>query len=72
MKLTTTGTTGKCYVCKKSTKLNIHQKCGELAEAKGVELTGFRKVTVAQNTTKKRNANKKKYVSGKLPAFCYL
>jgi hypothetical protein len=62
--------TGKCFVCGKSTKLHIHQQCSAAANAKRDEPRNSAvPTTQRQYDESQRKRHAKDYVAGKLPAF---
>ncbi|EKD89599.1 MAG: hypothetical protein ACD_33C00036G0010 [uncultured bacterium] len=56
---------GLCFVCGKSTKLNIHSTCGKKSKTKPGN------VKQTQSSPCRDNPTKKKYVDGKVPSFCF-
>jgi len=67
-------TIGRCYVCGKSTKLFIHQPCGEKLDAiKRTTLVGKEgyRFTLLQQERHRHNQAKKRYAEGYVPKFCF-
>lgn len=66
---------GKCYVCGRSTQLNIHSDCGkkvdQAKERKVVASIGEKTFNQLQLEKGQRNRMKKKYAAGYVPKFCY-
>lgn len=66
--------TGKCYICGKSTKLNIHKKCGESVDAakkaRVVYESKHGPINQQNSENSRHNSTKKKWASGYIPFFC--
>ena len=66
------GRKGLCFVCGKSTRLNIHAKCSKSIDAAKIkEKTGFGTFNQKHKQTSTRNAAKRNYGKGRLPPFCF-
>ena len=60
---------GECFICGKSTKLNIHQACGLEAEKRHSETMLANRVSVSSDLAYRRARAKKNYLSGGLPGL---
>jgi hypothetical protein len=60
---------GVCFVCGKSTKLNIHGECSQIADAERKKVAKGKPQSRDSYERGARKATKKKYSAGELPGL---